>query len=148
MTDKRSQRLRRDVMEKLEATGRLKSDQLMAVEDIRRIWHAFGRGLFPAARDISSPRVDGTRRFVDPIARMRDGEAALYRNRYKAWADWAGRQEIANRGGKRLTLLQLTYDMVIDNWGPRQWEDCHKVRHGTATRQLALALDRYLDGFD
>ena len=148
MTDKRSNRLRRDVMEKLEASGRLKPDHMLAVEDIRRIWQAFGRGLFPAARDIARPRVDGGRPFTDPVGRMREGEAALYQRRYKPWAVWAGREAIANRAGERLTLLQLVYDMVIDNMGPRQWEDRNQVRHGTATRLLGRALEVYLDGPD
>ena len=146
MTDNRSNRMRRDVMAKLEATGRLKSDHLLAVEDIRRIWRAFSRGLFPAARDISRPKVDGCRSFIDPIGRMREGEAALYARRYKPWADWASKQLIANGAAERVTLLQLTYDMVIDNMGPRQWEDRYRVRHGTATGMLARALETYLAG--
>ena len=137
--------LRRDVMSRLEQQGRIRSEHLMAVEDIRRIWRAFGRGMFPAARDIAVPRVDGGQRFRDPVSRMTEGEASLYRQRYLPWARWAGGEEIHNGSGGHITLLQLVHDMVIDNLGPRQWEEARKVRHGTATRHLAVALDRYLD---
>ena len=86
--------LRRDVMSRLEQQGRIRSEHLMAVEDIRRIWRAFGRGMFPAARDIAVPKVDGGQRFRDPVSRMTEGEASLYRQRYLPWARWAGGEEI------------------------------------------------------
>ena len=139
------QKLRRDVVERLETQGRLRADHLLAVRDIRRIWRAFGRGMFPSARNYGQLRVDGGKRFTDPIDTMREGEQAVYQNRYKPWADWAGRQNIPNRAGNRLSLLQLVYDMAVDNCGPRQWEDRNQVRHGTATKLLSAALDAYLD---
>jgi hypothetical protein len=44
-----------------------------------------------------------------------------------------------------LSYLQLCYDMVIDNYGPRQVERLHRLRHGLAMQGLRSALQRYAE---
>ena len=44
-----------------------------------------------------------------------------------------------------LNRLGLVWAVVLDNMGPRQLEQAHGMRHGTARRILAEALWRYAE---
>jgi hypothetical protein len=153
-------KLRTDTVQRLHRQGRLTIEQLQAAEEIRRVWQAVGRGLFPTAA-----RLEGVRRAAagqprDPIDRMSDGEERAFRRRYRPWAREMERAPVARSAtagrmtagvaagggaGRGLSCLQLVYDMVIDNYGPRQVEQMHRLRHGLAMQGLRLALQRYAE---
>lgn len=174
-------KLRADVIEKLRHAGRLGNEQVQAAEEIRIVWQAFGRGMFPQASFRTTGVRDSLRaHFRDPIDRLTRKEELVWRQRYKPWSlEFSGEIARAIRGGdegarrqansdpsqlrvdgrivwidgrassttreERLTRLQLTLDIVIDNLGPRQAERYHGLRHGAAVPILQEALLRYAE---
>ena len=140
-------KLRHDIVERLAREGRLGREQVRAALEIRRVWEAFGRGLFPAARPIA---LIAERRkhamFSDPIDRLTPEEETAWRLRYRPWA-----REMAvtvAAGVIRTTRLQLILDIVIDNHGLREvegWYRMRHVRHGGAVEHIRAALHRYAE---
>jgi hypothetical protein len=75
---------RDDVALALYKRGRLTAEQLSACEEIRMVWEAWGRALFPSARRLDPDAPATNRRaFRDPVQRMRSHEEAAWRNRYR-----------------------------------------------------------------
>ena len=137
-------KLRRDIVARLARGARLGEEQLRAALEIRRVWEAFGRGLFPATRPVA-PVADRRRRamFTDPIDRLTPAEERAWRLRYRPWA-----REMAvtvAAGAVRTTRLQLILDVVIDNHGLRQVEGWYRMRHGAAVEHIRAALHRYAE---
>ncbi len=137
-------KLRHDIVERLAREGRLGREQVRAALEIRRVWEAFGRGLFPAARPIA---LIAERRkhamFSDPIDRLTPEEETAWRLRYRPWA-----REMAvtvAAGVIRTTRLQLILDIVIDNHGLREVEGWYRMRHGGAVEHIRAALHRYAE---
>ena len=131
-------------MARLAREGRLGGEQVRAALEIRRVWEAFGRGLFPAAGSIA-PRAGRKRHamFCDPIERLTPEEESAWRLRYRPWA-----REMAvtvAAGAIRTTRLQLILDIVIDNHGLRQVEGWYRMRHGGAVEHIRAALHRYAE---
>jgi len=133
-----------DVIEKLMQAGSLKEDHRIAVNEIRRMYEAIGKGLFPCARALENEPVDGRAAYRDPIDRMKEVEVIIYTNRYKPWADAMSR--IPVKDDPKVTLLTLSIDMIVDNMGPYQWEHMNRLPRRTATNKLAMALESYLEG--
>ncbi len=135
-------RLRRDVIDRLYADGRLRPEQADAAFEVRRVWEAFGRGLFPASR--MEERIEQPQKqpmFVDPIERLTPAEEIAWRTRYRPWA-----REMAlllAAGTVRVSRLQLVLDVVVDNHGFRQVEGWYRMRHGMAFDHIDAALYRY-----
>ena len=141
-TPETASKLRRDIVERLAREGRLGREQVRAALEIRRVWEAFGRGLFPAARPIA-PVAERRKRamFSDPIDRLTPEEENAWRLRYRPWA-----REMAvtvAAGAIRTTRLQLILDIVIDNHGLREVEGWYRMRHGGAVEHIRAALHRY-----
>ena len=137
-------KLRHDIVERLAREGRLGGEQVRAALEIRRVWEAFGRGLFPAARPIA-PIAERRKRamFSDPIDRLTPEEETAWRLRYRPWA-----REMAvtvAAGVIRTTRLQLILDIVIDNHGLREVEGWYRMRHGGAIEHIRAALHRYAE---
>ena len=137
-------KLRHDIVARLARDGRLGKEQVRAALEIRRVWEAFGRGLFPAARP-AAPLAERRRRamFTDPIDRLSPAEELAWRLRYRPWA-----REMAvtvAAGAVRTTRLQLILDVVIDNHGLRQVEGWYRMRHGAAVEHIRAALHRYAE---
>ena len=137
-------KLRRDIVARLARDGRLGGEQVRAALEIRRVWEAFGRGLFPATRPVA-PLAQRRRRamFTDPIDRLTPAEELAWRLRYRPWA-----REMAvtvAAGAVRTTRLQLILDVVIDNHGLRQVEGWYRMRHGSAVEHVRAALHRYAE---
>ena len=137
-------KLRHDIVERLAREGRLGREQVRTALEIRRVWEAFGRGLFPAARPIA---LIAERRkhamFSDPIDRLTPEEETAWRLRYRPWA-----REMAvtvAAGVIRTTRLQLILDIVIDNHGLREVEGWYRMRHGGAVEHIRAALHRYAE---
>ena len=143
-TPETAAKLRRDIVARLSQEGRLGREQVRAALEIRRVWEAFGRGLFPATNTMA-PAV-GRRKhamFVDPIDRLSREEEAAWRLRYRPWA-----REMAvtvAAGAIRTTRLQLILDIVVDNHGLREVEGWYRMRHGGAIEHIGAALHRYAE---
>lgn len=137
-------KLRCDIVARLAGQGRLGPEQTRAAIEIRRVWTAFGRGLFPTARGIA-PIAQRRKQamFADPIDRLTPQEENAWRLRYRPWA-----REMAvtiTAGAIRTTRLQLILDIVIDNHGLRQVEGWYRMRHGAAIEHVRAALHRYAE---
>jgi hypothetical protein len=119
-----------------------------ASEEISRLVLAFMRGLFPSSRPLDGTRgggaKGGTRRFLDPADRMSAWEARQWSQTYAPWSREMGEQWLSCRRG-RLNRLGLVWAVVLDNIGPRQLEQTHGMRHGSARKVLAEALWRYAE---
>lgn len=141
-TEQTVRKLRRDVIERLERDGRLRAEQVRAAMEIRRIWEALGRGLFPVAAPLDVPRQSHWRgRFRDPVDRLGDVDEIIWRTRYRPWAREMAIQIAA--GAARVSRLQLVLDVVVDNHGLRQVERDYRMRNGLAIEHLRGALHRY-----
>ena len=143
-TPETAARLRRDLVARLAGEGRLGRGQVRAALEVRRVWEAFGRGLFPATNTMTPAAGRGRRAmFIDPIDRLTRLEEAAWRLRYRPWA-----REMAvtvAAGAIRTTRLQLILDVVVDNHGLREVEGWYRMRHGGAIEHIRAALHRYAE---
>lgn len=143
-TPQTAAKLRQDVIERLLREGRLRDEQVRAAREIRRVWEAVGRALFPSASRPDAPRQPHMRqRFRDPVARMTDVEEIVWRQRYRPWADEMAVPIAA--GSVRISRLQIVLDIAVDNHGLRQVEAWYRMRHGLAFQHLQAALHRYAE---
>ncbi len=137
-------KLRQDVVVRLRGEGRLRSEHLQAAREIRRMWEAFGRGMFPTAQDPGAYHQAHQRaEYNDPIARLSLAEEAAWRARYRPWADEMSHEIVAATA--RVTRLQLVLDVVVDNNGVREVEGWYRMRHGLAFEYLRGSLHRYCE---
>jgi hypothetical protein len=147
-TDQTRAKLRADVIGKLHDGGHLRDEHVTAAEEISQLVLAFMRGMFPSSRPLDGTRgggnKGGTRQFLDPADRMNLWEARKWSECYAPWSREMGAQWVSCRRG-RLNRLGLVWAVVLDNVGPRQLEQTHGMRHGTARRILAEALWRYAE---
>ena len=143
-TPETAAKLRRDVVQMLEDQGRLRPEHVRAAHEVRRVWEAFGRGLFTRAQSIA-PVAERRKRamFADPVGRLSLAEERAWRLRYRPWA-----REMAitvAAGTIRTSRLQLVLDIVVDNNGTRQVEGWYRMRHGAALEHVRAALHRYAE---
>jgi len=146
-TEQTRAKLRTDVIGKLRDGGHLRDEHVAAAEEINRLVLAFMRGLFPSSRPLDGTRGGagkGARHFLDPADRMNLWEARKWSECYAPWSREMGDQWLSCRRG-RLNRLGLVWAVVLDNMGPRQLEQTHGMRHGTARKVLAEALWRYAE---
>jgi hypothetical protein len=147
-TEQTRAKLRTDVICKLHDGGDLRDEHVAAAEEINRLVLAFMRGLFPSSRPLDGTRgggaKGGTRRFLDPADRLSLWEARKWSECYAPWSREMGEAWVSCRRG-RLNRLGLVWAIVLDNMGPRQLEQIHGMRHGTARKVLAEALWRYAE---
>ena len=145
-TEQTRAKLRTDVIGKLHNGGHLRDEHVAAAEEISQLVMAFMRGLFPSSRPLDGTRSGGgkrgARQFLDPADRMDLWEARKWSECYAPWSREMGEQWLSCRRG-RLNRLGLVWAVVLDNMGPRQLEQTHGMRHGTARKVLAEALWRY-----
>lgn len=135
-------KLRYDVLAKLYLDGKLDDVQIAAADEIRKVWEAVGRGLFPRARTLDRiPNRSGAVRRREPADLMTHAEARAWRDRYRPWADEMSVAILSSVS--RVSRLQLTLDIVVDNYGFRQVETWYRLKHGVAAGHLRTALDRY-----
>ncbi|MEE8332749.1 MAG: hypothetical protein V3R85_02790 [Alphaproteobacteria bacterium] len=136
-------RLRHDVVARLLATGRLLPSDADAVEEIRTVHEAVGRGMFPTAQPVSTtgrrPRGALATDFLD---RMSEHERFMWQRHYLPWTR-ALELEIA-AGLKGTRWLQLVIDIVVDNATPREVEARYRLRHGRGIEYLRRGLEIYL----
>ena len=64
-------KLRHDVIDRLHKEGRLRSEHLQAAREVRKLWEAFGRGMFPTAQDPAAiHQAHRKAEYMDPIGRL------------------------------------------------------------------------------
>jgi hypothetical protein len=136
-------KLRQDTIERFREEGRVTCEQARAATEIRRIWEAFGRGLFPRTGEFDRTRRPFGGAFVDPVRYMTETEERAWRLRYRPWAHEASLEIVA--GVARVSRLQLVLDVVVDNYGVRQVEGWYRLAHGHALEHVRAALQRYCE---
>ena len=137
-------KLRHDVVDRLHKEGRLRSEHLQAAREIRKLWEAFGRGMFPTAQDpAATHQAHRKAEYIDPIGRLSLAEEIAWRTRYRPWADEMSHEVVAATA--RISRLQLVIDIVVDNNGVREVEGWYRMRHGLALDYLRGALHRYCE---
>lgn len=135
-------KVRRDVINRLYSEGRIRPEHVDAALEIRRVWEAFGRGLFPGSQisdRVPQPHIKAM--FRDPIDRLTPAEDIAWRQRYRPWA-----REMALlivTGTVRVSRLQLMLDVVVDNNSIREVEGWYRMRHGMAFDHIRASLHRY-----
>lgn len=136
-----ARKLRSDVVLRLYRRGSIDAVQRLAAEEIREVWMALARGMFPQSRfGIQLPvETKGKRSFREPFERMSDRQRRLYERRYRLWIAETGRMKI----GATRTLAALVHEILIDNRGPRQLDRDWRLRNGSARDHLRDALDLY-----
>ena len=79
-----ARKLRSDVVLRLYRRGSIDAVQRLAAEEIREVWMALARGMFPQSRfGIQLPvEAKGKRSFREPFERMSDRQRRLYERRY------------------------------------------------------------------
>lgn len=141
-TPETRKKLRFDVIARLQHTGQLRSEHILAAQEIRTVWEALTRGIFHGLSD--TPHQPHMRAGAsDPLDRLSEAEEIMWRTRYRPWT-----HEMATAvfGGAHVTRLQLVLDIVVDNYGLREVEEMYKMQRGTsATRHLKAALHRYAE---
>lgn len=127
-------KLRYDVIERLFRDGRLREEHVRAANEIRRVWEAVGRALFPSSSTVDGQRQPHMRRiFKEPAQRMSDIDEVIWRRRYRPWADEMSIPIVA--GTVRVSRLQLVLDVAVDNYGLRQIEADSTSREGEGVRR-------------
>ncbi len=136
-----ARKLRSDVVLRLYRRGSIDAVQRLAAEEIREVWMALARGMFPQSRfGIQLPvEAKGRRSFREPFERMSERQRRLYERRYRVWIAETGRMKI----GATRTLAALVHEILIDNRGPRQLDRAWRLRNGAAREHLRDALDLY-----
>lgn len=127
---------------RLYASGKLEYYHLDAAKEIERMWRALGRVMFPSSRGHLPREYNLGKRNLDPFDRMGLAEVRIWQNRYLPWSKEMGAALLACH---RTTKLQLTLDIVLDNYGMRTLEHHYGMRHGTAPDYLRAALERYAE---
>ena len=85
------EKLERDVARDLFLAGKLKQAHWDAALEIRDMYAAIGRGMFPAFRPREGGHVAGYR-VRDFLDLMSPAESAVYERHYKPWANKMGRR--------------------------------------------------------
>ena len=141
-TPETAARRRHDVIARLLARGRIDPHHGHAADEIRRVFEAVGRGMFPTARPtVWTGKVPRYRNWRDFIDRMSMAERRAWEWHYIPWTREMSCQIVAGMPGTR--WLQLVLDIVVDNAGLRETERRYELRHGKAIEYLIQGLERY-----
>lgn len=134
-------RMRTDQIDRLFDAGKISQDQRAAALKFRVVWEAMGRGLFPSASGVGDgggTKAKGS--FRHPLERMNQREFFIWIHEYRPWANgYAAKTAIANpRERFQKSYLQLSYAVIIDNYGPNQLEQIWPVPQGKGVLTSAL----------
>jgi len=139
-------RKRADQVAALLRRGHLGRRQHDAAREVREAYAAIVRTLF--RRQTVDVKVDVSRRERLPIELWSTREQRLIRGRYGPWKQaMRAPLEVRLGDGRRLVVtnaLEIVMDLVWDNLGPRQVDDRHGLRRGSAVRIVAAGLQRYV----
>ncbi len=129
-------KLKSDVVIRLYRQGVLRRRHVLAAEEIRKVVEGITIAMFPA-RNLSTdgrPKHAETRTWLD---RLPEPTRRLWLDRYDPW-----KYQMAENCGSG-TLLELVYDVVVENRGLRETEERMEIRHGSACHSLRRALNRW-----
>lgn len=142
-TPETARKRRDDIIEDLRKRKKLWAEHENAALEIRTVWEAIGRGLFPRAVSLDAAiRPPKGTRYKDFLGRMTDSEMAMWRNNYTPWK--AIESNILVTVG-RGTRAQMVFDIVVENFQLRQVEMGYGMRHGTAVTELRESLHNYAE---
>jgi len=132
----------RDVMRSL-TKRQITEDRLLAAEEIRLVWIAFGRILGVVTSHygstISKSRKGGTQ--LTPLDIMSDKEITIWTTKYQPWYKQARK---TTKGS--ITNAQLVLDCLLHDTTPEIIDKREKFRKGTSRRILLRQLDIYMYG--
>lgn len=145
-TEETAARARVDVVLELLEAGVLLPAHADAAHEIREVFMAVTKGLWPKAGMVTREKLIGRtarRRFVDPIAQLDPAMRRLWSSRYRPWADEMSRQWIwrGNTGG--MTTLALFVAVVVDCRTLEEVGLFEGIGRERAVEVLEAALDRY-----
>jgi hypothetical protein len=130
------------VIARLLARGRIDPHHGHAADEIRRVFEAVGRGMFPTSQPAAwTGKVPRHRNWRDFIDRMSVAERSAWERHYIPWTREMSCRIVAGMPGTR--WLQLVLDIVVDNAGLRETEARYELRHGKAIEYLIQGLERY-----
>ena len=133
---------RRDVVQHLAVTGKLNDWEIRAANEIERVHAALGASMFPARElDISLRGNGGQFAPVNWLDRMKASDYRIWLDRYLPWCKAMASVRMIT--SPRVNILAVVVSVVVDNWGLRQCETFHHLRHGEAMRSLKAGLTSY-----
>ncbi len=135
-------RLKGDNIRRLYTAGRLKDHHAQAASQIRTVFEAVGRGMFPALRpDIWSGQPPKRRSGRDFLDRMNAEERNLWQRYYLPWSrELIGETAAGPSGARR---LQLVIDVVVENLNLSEVELKYGLKRGRAFDCLVSGLEKY-----
>lgn len=141
-TPQTAARLKGDNIRRLYVNGRLKDHHAQAAKQIRTVFEAVGRGMFPALRpDLWSGQPPKRRPGRDFLDRMDEYERHLWQRYYLPWSHDLVQERAAGLSGAR--RLQLVIDVVVENLNLSEVEWTYGLERGRAYNLLVSALEKY-----
>lgn len=135
-------KLRGDNVRRLYMAGRLEHHHAQAARQIRVIFEAVGRGMFPALRpDVWTGEPPKHRPGRDFLDSMTEHERRLWQHYYLPWSHELAVEIAAGLPGVR--WLQLVIDVVVENLTLREVELIYGLERGRAFDFLVSALEKY-----
>ena len=107
-------KLRPDTLVTMFKRGSLTSDHLLAAAEIRDVFEALTRPMWPRIVDYE-PRIGSPvkRGYVQPIDRMSSKMWILWQSHYKPWANEMSKAAVSTPAG-HARLLEVTISVVVD----------------------------------
>lgn len=142
----RPHKLRRNVVQRLFAEGRLLRQHVTAADEIEELLQAVSRGMFATAR--RGERVQDSPTTRDLFDRLAPRHRRLMSDVYWPWLDWLASVPVIlhlpnDRTIRHANPLPPVIDIVVDNASLRSTEKRHGLRNGTGPALLRAALHRY-----
>ena len=138
-TEETVAKLRPDIIEQLYRSGRIDGLHRQAAHEIRTVWEAMGRGLFPFPTEVSL----GSPCEITPFDRMTEDELAMWQRHYLPWAK---RMSFAIVGSPvRVTTLQLVLDVALDDYPTQVVAGWYELSRPRVHRMLRDSLQAYAE---
>ena len=135
-------KLKTDIITRLYGMGRIEDHHAHAAHQIRTVFEAVGRSMFPVLDPEmwtgKAPRKRAGRDFLD---RMTERERHLWQHHYLPWTREMAVEIAAGLPGVR--WLQLVIDVVVENLTLREVEQRYRLAHGKAFEFVKSGLEKY-----
>jgi hypothetical protein len=139
-TPETARKRKKDVVIEMEDRGHLMKDQVEAACEIREIFQMFETGMFAGSSYDFSGTGGGRRASRQPIERLTDRQAAIYKHCYTPWMTSVSKRMV--RPGYRLSAM--CWEIIIDNVGTSQVAKARGMAKETVRDHLTDALDEYV----
>lgn len=143
-TPETQKKLKVDVIAAMLGRDQITRAHADAADEIESVVMSLTRGLMSGSHALDGTRVDGTRKYRDPIDRMTNEESRQWSRHYVPWSKemqgvrYQGRHEY-------VTALDLTVLAVVHNNSMNAIDKSFGLRNGTAGKALRDALWRYAE---